>query len=303
MTRLWNTAPALLLLTMLFWSGNFVVGRAVADLVPPVLLATLRWTGALLIVLPLAWPHLRRDAPALRRARWRVLLFGGLGVAAFNTLVYTGLHHTTALNALLLQSAMPLCILVAAFALFGERPAPMQVAGILVSLGGVLAIAGHGSLEELLALRLNPGDALVLAAVASYAVYSALLRRKPQVHPFSFLAATFACGLVLLLPPLALELRSGAALQPGVPAWLALGYTAVFPSFLAYLCFNRGVELIGAAKAGQYLHAMPAMGAVMAVLFLGESLRAYHVAGIALIGAGLWLAARIRTPPLGARSG
>ena len=296
MTRLWNTAPALLLLTMLLWSGNFVIGRAVADLVSPVLLATLRWTGALLVALPFAWPHLRRDAPALRRAGWLMLLLAGLGVAAFNTLVYTGLHHTTAINALLLQSAMPLCILVAAFALFGERPTPVQVAGITVSLLGVLAIAGRGSPEVLLALRLNPGDALVLAAVAAYSVYSALLRRRPPVHPLSFLAATFALGVLLLLAPLALELRSAGGLRHSVPAWLAISYTAVFPSFVAYLCFNRGVELIGAARAGQYLHAMPAMGSIMAVLFLDEAFRAYHVAGIALIGAGLWLATRAPAP-------
>ncbi len=292
MTRLWGSAPALLMLTALFWSGNFVIGRAVADLVPPVLLAVLRWTGALLIVLPFAWPHLRWDARALWRARWLVLIYGGLGVAAFNTLVYTGLHHTTAINALLMQSAMPLCILAVAFALFGERPAPLQVAAILVSLGGVLVIAGRGSLDTFLHLRLNPGDAMVLAAVVSYAIYSALLRRRPAVHPFSFLAATFAVGAVLLVPLLVLEQRSGAVLQHSAPAWLAIGYTAVFPSFLAYLCFNRGVELIGAGRAGQYLHVMPALGSGMAVLFLGETFHVYHAAGIGLIAAGLMLSMR-----------
>lgn len=290
MTRLWGNGPALLALTMLFWAGSVIVGRAAAGLVPPVLFTLLRWTGALCIVAPLAWPHLRADLPALWARRWTVALLAVLGVCAYNILVYRGLHATTAVNTLLLQSVMPLAILLANLALFGERPRTMQVAALAVSVLGVLVIAGQGSLETLRRLTVNPGDALVLLAIAAFAIYSSVLRRRPAVHPFSFLAATFTIGVAVLAPLALIERAGGARMAQTLPAWLAVGYAVVFASFLATLFFNRGVELMGAARAGQFNHLQPVFGALMAVGLLGEPLHSYHAAGIALIGSGLLLA-------------
>ena len=294
MHRLWRTAWLLMLAPPLFWSGNFITGRAVRDAVPPVALAFWRWAGALAIVLPLAWPHLRRDWPALRRHWGVTLVLAATGVAAFNTMVYTGLQTTTALNAVLLQSATPLFILLWAVALFGERPAPREAAGIAVSMAGVAVIAGEGSADRLLGLHLNAGDLWVLGAVASYAFYTALLRRRPAVHPLSFLVASFALGTLVLVPFYGWELAEGRHIVPGIPAFAAMAYVAVFPSFLAYLAYNRGVELIGAGRAGQYIHLMQVFGTLLAIGFLGERFRMYHAAGIGLIGAGLVLAQRPR---------
>lgn len=288
--RLWSNGPLLLALCMLSWAGSVITGRAAAALVPPSLFTLLRWSGALLIVLPLAWPHLRRDRAALIR-RWPVVAgLALLGVDAYNNLVYRGLHSTTAVNALLLQSATPLFVIVAVFLIFGERPTARQVAAILISITGVLIIAAQGSLGSLLALGFNPGDVLVTVAVLCYAIYSALLRLRPQVHPLSLLAASFAVGLVFLLPLAGREYLDGARLVPSPLAIGSLLYACVFPAFLSYLFFNRGVELIGPARAGQYLHLMPVFGVVLAMLFLGEALHPYHLAGIVLIAAGLWLA-------------
>ena len=292
MERLWRTAWLLMLAPPLFWSGNFITGRAVRDVVPPVALAFWRWAGALAIVLPLAWPHLRRDLPVLRRHWVITLVLATTGVAAFNTMVYTGLRTTTALNAVLLQSATPLFILLWAFFLFGERPAPREAAGIAVSMAGVAVIAGEGSASRLLGFSLNAGDLWVLGAVASYAFYTAMLRRRPLVHPLSFLVASFALGALVLLPLYAAELVAGRHIVAGVPAYAAMGYVAVFPSFLAYLAFNRGVELIGAGRAGQYIHLMQVFGTLLAVTLLGERFQVYHGVGIGLIGAGLVLAQR-----------
>lgn len=278
----------------LFWSGNFITGRAVRDLVPPVALAFWRWAGALLIVLPLAWPHLRRDLPVLRRHWVMTLVLAISGVAAFNTMVYTGLRSTTALNAVLLQSATPLFILIWAFVLFGERPALREAAGIAVSMAGVAVIAGAGSVSRLLGLSLNTGDVWVLGAVASYGCYTAMLRRRPLVHPLSFLVASFTLGALALLPLYAAELAAGRHIVMGPPAFAAMGYVAVFPSFLAYLAYNRGVELIGAGRAGQYIHLMQVFGTLLAVTLLGERFQVYHGVGIGLIGAGLVLAQRRR---------
>lgn len=288
--RLWQSAPALLALTALFWAGNAVVGRAVADLLPPIAFAFWRWLAALVLLLPFAWPHLRADLPELRRRAGMVVLLSVLGVTAFNTLLYSALHETTAVNAVLVQSTMPLATMAAALLLFRERPAARQLLAILVSFAGVGVIMARGSPAGLLHLALNRGDVLVLAAAVSYSFYSALLRRRPAVHPLSFVAATFAVGDLMLLPLFAAEHLSGLRLQPTVPGIAAIGYAALFPSVLAGLCYNRGVELAGAVKAGQFLHLSPALGAGLAMLFLGERLHAFHLVGIALIAAGLAVA-------------
>ena len=184
----------------------------------------------------------------------------------------------------------PLFVIVALFLMFRERPTLRQLVAILVSLAGVAVIAGKGSLAVLRALDVNPGDAIVTVAVVCYALYSALLRLKPAVHPLSLLAASFAVGVVFLVPLAVAEAQAGARLILTPVSAFAIVYSCVFPAFLAYLFYNRGVELVGPARAGQYVHLMPAFGVVLAVLFLGETLHAYHAAGIGLIGAGLWLA-------------
>ena len=281
MARLWSNGPLLLALAMLFWAGSIVSGRAAAALVPPSLFTLLRWGGALLIVVPLAWPHLRQDRAALLR-RWPiVLLLAVLGVDAFNNLMYRGLHSTTAINALLLQSATPLFVIVALFLMFRERPTLRQLVAIVVSLAGVAVIAGQGSLTLLRSLDVNPGDAIVTVAVVCYALYSALLRLKPAVHPLSLLAASFAVGVVFLIPLAVIEARTGARFIMTPVSAFAIVYACIFPAFLAYFLYNRGVELVGPARAGQYVHLMPAFGVVLAVLFLGETLHPYHLAGSA----------------------
>ena len=288
--RIWASGPLLLALAMLFWAGSIVSGRAAAALVPPSLFTLLRWGGALLIVTPMAWPHLKQDRAALWR-RWPVVVaLAVLGVDAFNNLMYRGLHSTTAINALLLQSVTPLFVIVALFLMFRERPTLREVSAVLVSLAGVAVIAGQGSVAVLRSLDVNPGDAIVTAAVACYALYSALLRLKPVVHPLSLLAASFAVGVVFLVPLAVMEAQAGARLIVTPVSVFAILYSCVFPAFLAYLFYNRGVELVGPARAGQYVHLMPAFGVVLAVVFLGETLHPFHLAGIGLIGAGLWWA-------------
>ncbi len=261
---------------------------------PPVTLAYFRWTGAFLIAVGFAWPMLRRDWPVLLR-HWRMMLLLSMtGIATYNTMCYVGLNYTTALNALLLQSSMPVVILLWAYTLFGERPGIAQAIGVVVSLGGVAAIASGGSLDTLLHLSVNRGDAWILAAVMLNAMYSPLLRRRPAVHPLSFLVTAMGIGSLMMLPFYLWEAGQGAVVQGGWTSYAAIAYTAVLPSFVAYLFFNRGVELIGAARAGQSVHLMPLIGTVLAVVFLGEKFHLYHAAGILLIGAGILLASRKR---------
>jgi drug/metabolite transporter (DMT)-like permease len=290
--RLANQPYLLLTLTMLFWSGNFILGRAVNADVPPVGLAFWRWTGGSLIIIGFAWPHLRRDWPTIRRA-WRLItLLAFLGITVFNTLVYTGLHATTAINALLLQSTMPVVIVLMSFLLFRERVTGAQMGGIALSLAGVIAIIGQGSLDLLLSLSLNWGDLLIFIAVVCYAAYSAILRRRPAMHPLSFLAITFIVGDIILAPVYVWENLAGNVMQFNQVTLLSVAYVAVFPSILAYLCFNRGVELAGANRAGLFFHLMPLFGSIMAILFLGERFQGFHALGILLILGGILLATR-----------
>src|ERR1700757_5233231 len=191
---MWNSAWTLLVLADLFWAANIVLGRGLAGHVPPIALAYWRWTGAFLIAVGFAWPYLKQDAAILLR-HWRMmLLLSATGIATYNTMSYTGLTSTTALNVLLLQSAGPLIIIIWAFALFGERPTLWQSAGVLLSLIGVAFIASHGSLDTLLHLSLNRGDIWILAALVIYGIYAAMFRVRPATHPMSFLAATMGLG-------------------------------------------------------------------------------------------------------------
>jgi len=289
-SQLWRAPYVLLTFAILFWAGNFIVARATTGIVPPVALAFWRWTIGLALVVCLGAGQIRRDWSILS-ANWRFLvMLGILGIATFNTLVYYGLQTTTAVNALLLQSAMPLVILAATFLLYRERPGFWPALGVLVSIIGVFIIATKGDWHALASLMFNAGDIWVLLAVVSYAFYSALLRDRPQVHPLSFLAATFAIGSLILLPLYVHEHVAVAQVQPTPAAYLAIAYVAIFPGFLSYLLYNRGVELAGANTAGHFMHLMPIFGSGLAILLLGERLALFHIAGAAFIATGLGLA-------------
>jgi drug/metabolite transporter (DMT)-like permease len=287
---IWNSAWGLLAAANLFWAGNIVLGRGLAGHFPPISLAYWRWTGAFVIAVAFAWPRLKADLPPMIRSWKMMLLLSATGIASYNTLSYIGLTSTSALNALLLQSATPLVIIVWAYLLFRETPTARQTLGVLVSLAGVAAIAGHGSLEALEHLRLNRGDLWVLAALAIYAFYCVMLRKRPTVHPLSFLVAAMGLGSLMMLPFMLGELAAGARINSEPSSYLAIAYTSVLPSFVAYLFFNRGVELIGAGPAGQSMHLMPLFGSILAVVFLSEQFQIYHAFGIAMIALGILLA-------------
>ena len=285
--------PYLILpLAPVFWSGNFVLGRAVRTALPPIGLAFWRWCVASIIVGSVALPHLRRDQAQILR-HWKIIfLLSILGITAFNTLVYTGLQYTTAINGILIQSIIPVMIVIVTYLFFRETIIPLQAVGIIISLSGVLTIITQGNPHILTSLSLNIGDIVILAAVVCYAAYSAFLRKRPAMHPFSFLAVTFATGTLLLLPFYLWEHATRQVMPLNQMTVFAVGYVAIFPSIFAYLCFNRGVELLGANRAGLFIHLMPVFGSVMAILFLGETFKTFHALGILLIVSGIILATR-----------
>ena len=295
--RLWASPYLLLTLVALFWAGNAVVGRAARDLVPPFTLALARWSGALLLLAPFAWRTVLADAARLK-VHWRiVLLLGLLGVAAFNALLYSGLHYTTATNSLLIQAAIPPLIAAFAFALFRDLTNRRQMAAIALSMTGVVIVVCQGDPNVLLHLKIGLGDALILIAAAAWALYTVLLRKRPAVHPLSFLACTFAIAVAAMAPLAVLEAVQGRAVVWGAPTLGAIAYVAVFPSLVAYLLYTRGVDLIGPARAGQFVNLLPLFGAVLSVLLLGEPLHGYHLlGGLFIVGgiAGFAAAGRVR---------
>lgn len=294
--RLADEPRLLMLLTGLFWAGNAIVARAVAGEVPPIGLAFWRWAVGALVVAPFAWPHVRRDLPAML-ADWPIMLvLSALGIAFFNAGLYLAAQSTTALNIVMLQTTVPVLIVVASYVMFRDRVSSRQAIGIGISLAGALTLISHGNPEILTGLDFNGGDLWMLAAGVSYAIYTALLRRRPQVHGLSFLFASFVIGAALLAPFHAVEMAQGRPMPLNWHAVLAVGYVAVFASVVAYLAFNRSVELLGANTAGLAVHLVPVFGTILAIALLGERLHIYHLLGIALIACGILLATRKPRP-------
>jgi len=293
-----NQPYLLLSLTALFWAGNAVIGRAVAGHIPPVTLAFIRWSGAFLIVLPLSWRHLVRDWPVLRKNLGIMALIAVAGIGAFNTLQYIALERTQALNALLLQSSGPLFVAIWSLMLLGIPLTLKQALGLSVSLLGVLAILLKGDVGALAAIKFNDGDLLFILALAIFGFYSVMSLKRPDIHSMSFLAFTFGCGAFVQIPLVIWEMKVRPLMQIDLPNMLALLYVMVFPSTLAYLFFNRGVQLIGANRAAPVFHLIPVFGSVMAIVFLGEQLHVFHLVGYALVLTGVFIAARAPKAPV-----
>jgi len=288
----------MLALPPLFWAGNWVVGRAMHGLVPPMTLGFLRWSIALLVLLPLAWPHLRRDRELLWRHRRVLILMGLLGTALHNAVTYLGLNFTTAMNGLMLNSFLPVMIVAISWLLYRERLRAVQWLGMAVSLAGVLAIIARGDAGTLLALSLNPGDLIVVGGMLMWALYTIFLKLKPaELHLLPFLAAIAAVGVLAIAPLAAVEYALGYETQFTAATVSAMVYVGVLPTVAGYILWNRGVMLVGASVAGLFTHLMPVFGALLSWLFLGERLLPFHLTGFALILAGIALSTRGRGPP------
>ncbi len=282
----------LLALTSLFWAANTILGQFIVGHVPPMTLAFIRWSGATLILLPFAMRHLSRDWPVIRKHAGMMTLIAFTGFAIYNTLAYYGLQYTTAINGLLLQSVAPLFVAMWTFALFGDRLTLRQAGGICVSLAGVTVIVCHGSLAVLRAIAFNRGDVSFLVALVVYGFYAAYLRKRPAIHPFSFLVVGMGGGALFLIPAMIWELASGRTVTLDAESFLSFAFVCIFPSLLGYLFLNRGIEVIGANRAAPFIHLVPVFGSVLAIVLLGEQFQLYHAIGYGLVFTGITVATR-----------
>jgi len=290
-------SPYLLLtLTSLFWSGNMVIGRGLRDAVPPLSLAFWRWAIALALVLPFALPHLRRQWPQLKAAWPALLVLGLLGVGGYNTFAYIALQYTTATNATLLNSFIPIATIALAFALLGKRLRRLETIGVVVSLAGVMTIVGQGSFATLLGFSLNTGDLWMLLAVVTWGLYTVGLQWRPHgVHPMLMLAAFTVVGLAALGPAYLWELDQGRNITMSPATLAGIVYTGIFPGFLGYVFYNAGVAAVGPSRGSLFIHLMPVFGTILAAVFLGERPLWYHFVGIGLVFAGIFLTTRKAT--------
>jgi drug/metabolite transporter (DMT)-like permease len=291
--RVANQPYLLLCIATLGWAGNAVVGRLAAGHIPPVTLSFLRWSIAFLIILPFAWKHLKRDWGAIRGQLGSMILISLTGIAIFNMLQYWALEYTQALNTLLLQSALPLFVALWSLILLGVRLRLVQALGISLSLIGVLVILLHGDFSALINISFNKGDIIFTVGLVFFGLYSVLSLKRPPIHGLSFGAFTFGCGSACQIPFLIWELISRPVMELNTANLLSLAYVSVFPSTMAYLCFNRSVQLIGANRASPFFHMVPVFGTIMSIIFLGERLQLFHVVGFALVLTGVFVASRM----------
>jgi drug/metabolite transporter (DMT)-like permease len=265
------------------------MARALRDLLPPATMAFWRWVLALLLLSPFVLRPMYEQRMLLR-ANWvRLALLGVLGVGCYNTFLYAALQTTTATNGVLISSMTPLLIVLIGRVLFGVRMTRRQQAGILLSLVGVVGIVSRGDIMVLVRLDLNHGDLLLIGCAFTWALYTVLLRWRPAgIGTLAFLGAAVVGGIVLLMLPLYLaELASGRVAVWNAATGAGMIYFAVFPSILAYLFWNRGVQQVGANRAGLFLYLIPVFGIMLAITFLGERLHLFHLVGAALIFTGI----------------
>lgn len=289
------TSLLLLVPPPLFWAGNFIVGRAMRQDVPPLTLSFWRWVIAFVCLLPFALRPMRRDLPRYWQYRWRIVSVSLAGVVSFNSLVYLGLRSTPASNGLLLNSFIPILIVLFAALFYQQRLQRTQALGLALSFAGVLTIILHGDGSRLAALAFARGDLIVFCAMIAWALYTLWLRGIPaDINRIGLMGAQIAIALVILTPLYLWERASGLQAHWNLQSVSALAYLGIFPSVVAYLLYNIGVARVGAARAGYSIHLIPLFGVLLAVLFLDESLHLYHLAGIAAIIAGLELASRSR---------
>ena len=289
-------AYLLLVLTTLAWGANAVAAKMSVGEVSPMLLTLLRWLGVVLLLLVFARRALIRDWPLLRPRLGAVFLMGALGFSVFNTLMYVAAQYTQAVNIGILQGSIPIFVLLGAFAAYRTPVGAIQIAGVAVTMVGVAIVASKGDLLRLLALELNAGDLLIVAACILYAGYTVALRNRPPVSGIAMFACLAIAAFLTSVPIAGYEYLSGDFQAPTAKGWAIVAFVVVFPSFLAQISFLLAVDQVGPGRAGVFVNLVPIFAAALSVLILGEQFAGFHAVALSLVLGGIWLAERFKQP-------
>lgn len=282
-------AYLLLTITAWCWGANAVFGRMAVEQLSPMLLVSLRWLGALILLSVVASIQVKRDWPILRQHLLFLGLMGMLGFTAFNGLFYVAAHTTTAVNIGILQGSMPMFVLIGAFLTYRTKVSSLQILGVMITVSGVIIVAFSGQLERIATLTINRGDVLMLIACILYSGYAVGLRKRPAVSSLSLFTVMAAAAFVTSLPLTIAEATIGQLQWPTPKGWLIVTLVTLFPSFIAQIFFIKGVALIGPGRAGVFINLVPVFAAIMAVFLLQESFELYHGIALALVLMGIAL--------------
>ena len=286
-----NLAYILLILTTLFWSGNFIVGKAASIYeIPPFSLNFFRWLFAGLILMPFTIKEIINKKKYILSNLGFFIILGITSITIFNSIVYYSLYYTQVISGVLMISTIPVWIIFISSILNIEKTNIFQIIGVILSLTGVLFIITKADIELIQNLNFNKGDLTMVIAMFSWALYSALLKKKKyEISQITLLQVVIICGLVFLIPIYFIEMNMGYFIKLGKPFYLTLTYVVIFPGIAAFFFWIKGISIIGANRAGVFLHLMPIFGAIMAMIIFDEKFMFYHFLGVIFIILGITL--------------
>ncbi len=298
-----KSAYIFLTLTTLFWGGNAIAGKLAVGHISPMILTSCRWGLALLLLVAIGGRQFWQDRRTVGE-NWLILaVYGAMGFTFFNIALYSALNHTSAINAAIEQSAVPAVIFIANYLLYRTHVTALQIVGFSMSLIGVAFVASNGDLQKLAGLQINRGDAYMALGVVIYAIYSVILRYKPELDWKSMMIAMSFFAFIVSLPFSYYELQTPQSILPDSQGWMVVLYAAIFPSIVSQVLWIKGIGLIGANRAGVFINLVPIIGTLLAVVLLDEIFALHHAIALCLVIGGIWIAERSgrRTAELQAR--
>ncbi len=284
-----NKAYIFLILAALFWSGNFIVGKAASFFeIPPFTLNFYRWTFAWLILAPFTLKEIIKKKNYIFENIKLIIILGITSITIFNSIVYYSLNFTQVISGVLMISTIPVMIIVFCWLFKIEKTNIYQILGVIFSLSGVFVIITKADLVVLLNLNFNKGDLWMVVAMFSWAMYSALLRKKKlEISQLSLLQTIISAGLIFLLPAYLTELYLGYRANIHLPFVLTLTYVVLFPGLASFIFWIKGISIIGSNRAGIFLHLMPIFSTILAIIIFKEKFMIYHLIGAVLIITGI----------------
>ena len=285
-----------LILATLFWSGNFLVGKAASLFeIPPFSLNFYRWTFAWLILAPFTLKEILKKKKYILKNIKFIIVLGITSITVFNSIVYYSLNFTQVISGVLMISTIPVMIIFFCWLFKIEKTNFYQILGVVFSLFGVVVIITKADLVILLNLNFNKGDLWMVVAMFSWAMYSALLRKKKlNLSHISFLQTIISAGLIFLIPAYLIEMALGYKLNIHLPFILTLSYVVLFPGLASFFFWIKGISINGSNRAGIFLHLMPIFSALMEIAIFKEKFMTYHFIGAILIIMGIILSSKGR---------